>query len=260
MVGISSEKIHSSILKAGKSRGKGLNKIASGEKIITGSDDPAGLSVLMSVESQTRGLMQQIGNRQDEISLIQTAESALGNTSNILQRMNELSIQASNGAISDSDRKLLQIELDQLNQQINQTVNNTKYNTKPLIDGSLNIELQNGENLTIPSMNSEEIGVSNIDLTTLSGAQNAITNTANAISAVVSQRNTLGALSNGISSDISNLRAQMISSLEAQSRIGDADLAQEVINLSLNELQSKVAIQAFKMDNETRATVLNLLD
>lgn len=261
MVGISnSGKIHSQLAKANKSQGKALNRIASGKKILSGSDDPAGLAVLNSIESQTRGLMKQIGNRQDEISLIQTAEGALSSTSEMLQRINELSIQASNGTLTNSDREMIQLEINQLNQQIDQTANNTQYNTKNLLDGSLDISLQNGNSLAIPSMNAESLGMAAVDVTSQTGASSAIGSIRNAINIVSSQRGTLGAVQNGISSEIEGLRTEMINALEAQSRIGDADIAQELINMSLNELQSKAAIKAFKMNDDARTTVLSLLD
>jgi flagellin len=254
-----SQGLNNRLINTQESQSKTLNKIASGKKILTASDDPAGLAVLNAMESLSRGLMQQISNRQDEISMIQTAEGSLGNTGEMLQRINELSVQASNGTLTDSDRQNIQFEIDQLSQQIDMNASNSQYNTKNLLDGSLNVQLQNGNDLTIPSMSSEALGISKIDVTSQAGASSAIGITSQAISNVSSQRGTLGAVSNGISSELEGLNSQLLSTIESQSRIGDADIAMELINLSREELQSKVALKAFKFQDDARSTVLNLL-
>ncbi len=254
-----SQGLHNRLINTQESQSKTLNKIASGKKILKASDDPAGLAVLNAMESLSRGLMQQISNRQDEISMIQTAEGSLGNTGEMLQRINELSVQASNGTLTDSDRQNIQFEIDQLSQQIDQNSNNTQYNTKNLLDGSLNVQLQNGNDLSIPSMSSEALGVSRIDVTTQAGASSAIGIASQAISNVSSQRGSLGAVSNGISSEIEGLNSQLLSTIASQSRIGDADIAMEVINMSREQLQSQAAIKAFKFQDDARSTVLNLL-
>jgi len=254
-----SEQIRGQMLKVNDSLGKTMKRIASGKKILSGSDDPAGLAVLMSMESQTRGITQQINIRQDEISMLQTAEGAMSGINDMLQRMNELSVQASNGTLTDGDREAIQFEIDQLSEQVNMTANNATYNTKPLLDGSLNVKLQSGDNLAINAMNSETLGLTKIDVTSQSGATSAIGQVSSSISSVSSSRGKLGAMQNGISHDIGNLNSQLISALNAQSRIGDADMAQEIINMSRDQLSSSVAIKAFRFEDESRMNVLNLL-
>jgi flagellin len=254
-----STNLHSSLIKSSEARNKTLNKIASGKKINTASDDPAGLAVANAMEAQKRGLMRQISNRQDEISLIQTAEGALGSTNDMLQRINELSVQASNGTLTDSDREMIQLEIDQLSEQINMTANNTEFNTKKLLDGSLNVQLQNGNDLNIQAMNAQGLGVANIDVTTQAGASNAIGSIRQAIDSITSERGSLGAIQNGISHEIEGLQKEMVNTMAAQSRIQDADLAMEIINMSRQQLSTEVAIKSFKMQDEARTTVLNLL-
>jgi flagellin len=211
------------------------------------------------MESQNRGLMQQISNRQDEISLLQTAEGALGSTNDMLQRINELSVQAANGTLTDTDRQAIQAEVDQLRQQIDQTANNTTYNTKNLLDGSLNLQLQNGEQFSLDAANSGALGLATTDVSTMDGASQAIGQVSQAINRVTSTRSSIGAVQNGISSEIANLNTELINNTAAQSRIEDADMAMEIINLNRSELQTKAAIGAFKMQDENRNTVLNLL-
>jgi flagellin len=211
------------------------------------------------MESQNRGLMVQIANRQDEISLLQTAEGALGSTTDMLQRMNELSVQSANATLTDSDRAVIQNEVDQLKAQIDQTAANTSYNTKNLLDGSLELQMQNNETFSPPAMDSQSLGVSQTDVSTISGANNTIGQVAQAINQVSSLRGEIGALQNGITSQINNLQQELINTTAAQSRIEDADMAREIINLKRSELQSKFAVKAFKIQDENRNTVLNLL-
>ena len=254
-----SNSVHSQLLKTNEALAKTFTRIASGKNIQTGSDDPAGLAVLMSMESQTRGISQQINIRQDEISMLQTAEGAMGGINNMLDRINELSVQASNGTLTDSDRKSIQFEINQLSEQVNMTANNTTYNTKHLLDGSLNVQLQNGDNLSINAMNAKTLGLDKVNVTTQSGASNAIAQVSSSISAVSASRGKLGAITNGITHDIANLNAQLLSTLNAQSRIGDVDMAKEIIDMNREQLGSQVALKAFKFQDDNRSAVLNLL-
>ncbi|MFZ5952958.1 MAG: flagellin [Candidatus Rifleibacteriota bacterium] len=250
---------HSNLLKTDEARGKSLNRLASGKRINKASDDPAGLSVAMTLQSQNRGLAMQIANRQDEISMMQTAEGALDSTGAMLQRMNELSVQAANGTLTGADRSAVQLEIDQLRQQIDQTANNTTYNTKPLLDGSLQLQLQNGQNFSIPAMNSSSLGIDQANLTTAQGATAAMGQISQAINSVSSQRSNIGAVQNGIQSEIRNLTTELVNTTAAQSRVEDADMAAEIIEMFKTELQSKVAIKAFKMQDENRISVMDLL-
>lgn len=252
-----SDRIHNRLLKAGEAKNENIGRIASGKKINKGSDDPAGLAMVMAFESQTRGLLKQISARQDEISMLQTAEGALSSTSDMLQRINELSVQAANGTLADSDRRNLQFEVDQLQQQINLNAQQTQYNGKKLLDGSLSVELQSGETFSAAAADANALNLQNIDLVNNPAA--AISLAGQAVSSVSSMRSNIGAAVNGIAAQVSSLQTEFINATSAQSRIQDADMAAELINLSLNELQSKFAIKAFKMQDENRATVLQLL-
>lgn len=252
-----SERLHSNLIKSEDARNKSLNRLASGKRINSASDDPAGLAMVMSLESQTRGLLMGINNRQDEISLLQTAEGALGSTGNALQRMNELSVQAANGTLTNEDRSNIQLEINQLASQINQTANNTVYNEQKLLDGNFTIDLQAGETMSLPAATAEALGVSLLNLTT--NAEQAISQVGQAINSVASQRGSIGATINGISSQIASLQNGLINTTAAQSRIEDTDIAAELINMNLEVLQSKFTIKAFKMQDENRATVLKLI-
>ena len=254
----SSDRLHSSLIKSEEARGKTLNRLATGKRINSASDDPAGLAMAMSLESQTRGLLMGINNRQAEISLLQTAEGALSSTGDMLQRMNELAVQAANGTLTSEDSGNIQLEMDQLAQQVNQTANNTVYNDQKLLDGSFSIELQGGETMSLPAATAEALGVSSMNITT--NPEQAIGQVSQALNQVSSQRGSIGATISGIGSQIAALQNEFINTTASQSRIEDADIAAEIINMNLNALQSKAAIKAFKMQDENRATVLKLID
>ncbi len=251
--------VHRDLLRVDEARGRSVDKIASGRKINRGSDDPAGLSMLMAFESQSRSLFKQIGNRQDDISLLQTAEKALDSSGQIVQRLGELALQAANGTISDADRGNIQIEADQLREQLDQNAANTSYNDKPLLDGSLTLTGINGETISLPAANSQVLAVDSIDLTTSAGAEKAISVLALASEKIAAQRGSLGASINAASAHVASLQNEFVNATSAQARIQDTDMAAEIINLSLNELQSRFAIKAFRIQDENRSTILGLL-
>ncbi|HEY9071619.1 MAG TPA: flagellin [Candidatus Ozemobacteraceae bacterium] len=242
-----------------RTQDKTIQRIASGKQLLSAADDPAALAVSMAFDSQVRGLTRGIANRQDEISLLQTAEGGMAGISEMTQRIRELSVQAANGTLTSEDRQAIQAEITQLNAGIDQTVRMTTYNTKPLLDGSLSMQLQNGNALTIPSFDSATLGTSAIDVTTVDGAGNALTLANRAGESVVSERSRLGAVSNGIAGEASGLQQQLLDTVTAQSRIADADIARQVIELTSQQLQQQVATSVFKLDESSRSRVLQLL-
>ena len=242
-----------------EAQAKSLQHIASGKQILSGADDPAGLAVSMTLESQFRGLYQQIGNRQDEISLMQTAEGGLSGTGDMIQRMRELSVQAANGTLTNEDRANIQMEIGQLNQAIDQTANNTQYNTKPLLNGAFSMQLQNGNTFSLPNAGSQAIGTSGIDVSTQAGAESALGYADQALQNVTSNRSTIGAVTNGISSEIQGLQSQYTNAIAANSRIADTDIAREMVSLTIQSIQSQVAIKTFQVNDAMRQSVLKLL-
>ena len=262
------------------SQDKTINRLATGKRIATASDDPAGLAISMGMEAQTRGLARQITNRQDEISLMQVAEGGMSGISDAVQRMRELSIQSANGTLTASDREAIQVEIDQLNQHIDQTANNTEFNTKKILDGSLKMTLQNGNDFSIPNMDSTSLGVSLIDLSTQESAQTiehidqglpheddtaqenaqaAIGYADQALSKLNSARTEIGAVTNGISAEVNSLTQEMVNTLSANSRLADADFAAEIVNLTKAKITLEAATQVFKIDNAMKGQVLRLL-
>lgn len=151
--------------------GKSMEKLSSGLRINRAGDDAAGLAISEKMRGQIRGLDQASRNAQDGISLIQTAEGALNETHNILQRMRELAVQSSNDTNNADDRLEIQKEVDQLAQEITRISENTQFNEQNILDGSYSGKLHIGANagqditLTINDMSAESLGINKITAT-----------------------------------------------------------------------------------------------
>jgi len=247
---------------------KNLEKLSSGYRINRAGDDAAGLAISEKMRGQIRGLEMATKNAQDGISLIQTAEGALNETHAILQRIRELAVQAANDTNTDNDRAELQKEVDQLLQEIDRIANTTQFNTKNLLDGSLSgsglifhIGANQDQNvtLTISSMRASGLGVSGIDISSQSGANNAITTIDNAIDKVSSERAKLGAMQNRLEHTINNLGAAAENLTAAESRIRDVDMAKEMMEFTKNSILTQAAQAMLAQANQLPQGVLQLL-
>lgn len=252
-------KLHNNLLKSTQNLGGSLEKLSSGKKINKASDDPGALGVLTALQAQTRNITQQINTGQSEISMLQTAEGALDSTSDVLQRMSELSIQAANSTLTDGDRAIIQDEISQLSSQIDRTANTTRFNERRLLDGSLNMNLSTGENFNIQDATAAGLGLDRVSVTTQDGAMAAIEDIRGAINTNSGIRSNIGAVENSIRSQVSNLESSLTNTLSAQSAIEDVDIAAEIINMNRNILQSNAAFKAFNMQSITASKVLDLL-
>lgn len=254
-----SERIHTSLLKAENLKAKSLTRLATAKRINSAADDAAGLAIAMSMEAQVRGLRKQIEGQQNEISLLQTADGGLSSTTDALQRINELSIQASNGVLTDSDREAIQYEVDQLKDQINQNASKTVFNTKSLLDGSFEMDLQGGGEIALGAATTEGLNLDSIDLRTIEGAQSALGLVDSALAKVTSERGAMGAAINGNTAGIASLQNELVNVVSSNSRIEDADMAAEIIKMNTANIQSELSMKAFSFNNESRASVLKLL-
>ena len=238
---------------------KSVGRISSGKRISRASEDPAGNAMVSAMDSQSRALTQLMSNQQSQASILQTASSSLTTTSNILQGINSLALQASNGTLTESDRAMIQQQINQLSSQINMSASQAQYNGQNLLDGSFSTTLQNGEKFAIDSMTADALGLNNLSVATPDEAMSASDLAKSALSKVVSTQSSIGAVINGINSNIANLGNQYMNAMSAQSQIGDVDMASEIMNLTLSKIQSQASIKVYKMNEDTRSNVLNLL-
>lgn len=164
------------LMSSGNALDRASERLSSGQRINSAKDDAAGLAISNRMTSQIRGLDQAIRNANDGVSLIQTAEGALQESTNILQRMRELSIQSANGIYSDADRKTLDAEVQQLIQELDRIATSTSFNGQKLLDGSLGkVDLQVGSDagqtitMKIPSMDAKTLGMGFVGVDMLGG-------------------------------------------------------------------------------------------
>ena len=245
---------------------KSSEKLSSGYKINRAADDAAGLTISEKMRSQVRGLNRASANAQDGISLIQVAEGALNETHSILQRMNELAVQAANDTNTEEDREAIQKENDALKDEIDRIHSTTTFNTQNLLDETfqgkkLHIGAQADHNIeiNIGKMDAATLEVDSLDLKTQDGANAAITSVASAIKAVSSQRSDLGALQNRLEHTVLNLDNVAENTQAAESRIRDTNVPQEMVNFSKNNILAQAGQAMLAQANQSTQGVLSLL-
>jgi flagellin len=250
-----------------------LERLSSGSRINHAGDDAAGLAISESMRAQLRGLGQAERNAQDGISLVQVAESAMAEVSNILVRMRELGVQAASDTVGQQERAYLDVEFRQLLEEIDRIANSTEYNRVPLLNGNAaTFEIQVGtrNNPTIDRIRlfdaaSADIGVValGLNLTSVSdkpAAQNSLASIDSALTSVTSIRAEFGAMQNRLQSVINNIMISRENLSAANSRIRDADIAEETSELTKNQILMQSGIAVLGQANTTLKTALNLLN
>jgi len=245
---------------------KSLERLSSGLRINKAGDDAAGLAISEKLRSNIRALDQASRNGSDGIGLIQTAEGAMDEISQMLIRMKELSEQAATGTVGTSERMYLDREYQQLREEITRIGESTKFNETYLLDGSLNIHVQIG--LSNGVNDSIEIAVGRISssalsltssVSTVTNAQTTLTKTNEAISLVASRRSTLGALQNRLESVVSNLENVIENLSSAESRIRDVDIASETAQLTKYSILVQAGVSVLTQANQVPTVALTLL-
>ncbi|MEB3298283.1 MAG: flagellin [Candidatus Sericytochromatia bacterium] len=250
--------------------GKSLVRLSSGLRINSAADDAAGLAIAEKFKAQINGLSMAIQNSEDTINLLQTAEGALNETEAILQRMRELSVQAANDTLVDSDRLAIKNELDQLAGEIDGIADRTEFNTKKLLTGdfvttpmSFQIGANEGQTLaiTLSDMQASALAVTGTDLTVSSHsfAASAISNLDAAIAAVSAERAKMGAIINRLEHTIANLSVQRENMASSESRIRDLDMAAEVSVMTRNQILTQSSQAMLAQANQVPQGVLQLL-
>src|SRR5690625_100378 len=246
-----------------------LEKLSSGLKINKAGDDAAGLSISEKMRGQIRGLEMAEKNAEDGISLIQTAEGALNETHEILQRMRELAVQSANDTNAEEDREALQAEVEELIEEVDRIANETEFNTKELLQGGEGDELEltfhiganEGQNMTlkVDAMGKEALGISEVDISEQEDADEAIETIQGAIDQVSEARSNLGAVQNRLEHTINNLGASQENLTAAESRIRDTDMAKEMMEFTKNNILTQSSQAMLAQANQTPQGVLQLL-
>ncbi len=256
------------LLNSQNSLATSMKRLASGLRINSAKDDAAGLAITDRMTSQIRGLNQAARNANDAISLAQTAEGALAETTNILQRMRELAVQAANGTNTASDRGSLNEEFSQLQSEIDRIASNSKFNGQVLLTGTYSttgMKFQVGADanqtieVKIGAATQATLGTTALTVATSVGAQSALAAIDDAIGKVDTTRGTLGAVQNRIESTISNLSNIAENLAAARSRILDADIAAETSEMTKSNILQQAGVSVLAQANQTPQLALSLL-
>jgi len=252
---------------------KSSEKLSSGYKINRAADDAAGLAISEKMRRQVRGLTQASANAQDGISAVQTAEGALNEVHDMLQRMNELATKASNDTLTSSDRSYINSEITALKSEINRTGAATQFNNQALLDGSFsgkNIQVgsehddaKNLIKIDIGKMTCSGIGITDSNCTVEgksgSKARAAMDTIKTALENVSKQRSDLGAIQNRLEHTIKNLDNVVENTQAAESLIRDTDMATEMVKYSNNNILAQAGQSMLAQANQTNQGVLSLL-
>ena len=294
MLNINSNYAASFASNAAKSSSQGLNsameKLSTGMRINYAKDDAAGQAISTRLSAEVQGLQVASRNAADAQSMIDTAEGALQETHNVLLRMRELAVQSANGTLTDGDRAHTDAEFNQLVEEVTRIANNTTWAGKKLLDGSvdgaaaagadparpgLSFQIGEGANQTIDvniaDMKATALGAETVSngtdipalsaagLDSVTNAQLAIQSIDNAIDSVSTARGGMGAVSNRLSSTMSNLDQIAVNLSASQGRIQDADFAQETGNLAKNQILQQAATAMIAQANASKSSVLTLV-
>ena len=251
---------------------RNFQRLSTGLRISTAADDAAGLAISERLRSQVRSLEQAKRNSNDGISLVQTAEGALNEVSNILTRLRELSIQASNGTVSSADRDTLQEEFDTLRAEVTRIGESTEFNGINLLNGTqTTVSFQVGAgtstaidqiSIALPTQTlstSLNLATLNIGSGTTATTSTAISTIDTAINEISSLRGTFGAAQNRLGSTINNLAIQVENLSAAESQIRDVDVARETAEMTRNSILQQAAISVLSQANTQPQAALSLL-
>ncbi len=250
---------------------KALERLASGNRINHAGDDAAGLAISENLRAQIRGIRQARRNASDGISLIQVSEGGLNEIGNILVRLRELAIQAASDTIGDTERQFTDREFQSLKQEVDRIANATEFNGNPLLNGKAGIfEIQVGThnnpildrviyNAERSDASLDALKLGGESVATKQGAQLSLAVIDDSLVQVNSIRADLGALQNRLQSTINNqaIGEEMLAS--ANSRIRDTDMAEEVSELTKNNILMQSGIAVLSQANNTNTSALKLL-
>ena len=257
-----------------------VERISSGIRINRAADDAAGLAISEGLRSDIRALRQAVRNASDGISLLNVTEGALNEQSGILIRLRELASQAATGTVGSTERQTIQLEFSALRSELDRITATTEFNGAKLIDGTLSsgvadvnshlliqIGLDSGANsridlnteLKLNSIDSTQLDIHNLSVTASSEALTALDKITDAIASITASRGKVGAVQNRLTRSIANLSVSVENLTAAESSIRDADIAEEVAELTRNQILVQTATAMVGQANLIPQSVLQLL-
>ncbi len=253
-----------------KSLSKTVERISSGLRVVSAADDAAGLGVATNLDTAATSTRQAIRNSNDGISVIQTAEGAADEVTDILQRMRELAVESSSETLADTERGYIQDEFAQLSKEIARIASVTEFNGTQLADGTttsidVQVGIQNAASsrisITLGDLTTTTLGVGTADISmdSVTAAQAAIDAIDSALDSVNGYRSDLGAVQNRIDSAINNSETYAESLSSASSQIMDADFATETADMTRLQIMQQAGVAALGQAKAMNQVVVSLL-
>lgn len=243
-----------------------LERISSGLRINSAADDAAGLAVAENLDATTRSLGVAARNTNDGIGIIQTAESAANETSNILKRMRELAVQASSDTLGNDERAFIDQEVQALTQEIDRIAAVTDFNGVNLASGgtiSVQVGVNNTANdsidITLGDLRSASLGIGGIDMTTSAGAGSSLADIDDALEAVGTARSGYGATQNRLESTLRHLENYQVNLASAESQIRDADFAKEASEMAKYQTMQQAGIATLAQATSISQAAIQLI-
>ena len=246
-----------------------LKKLASGTRTVSAGDDAAGFAIAESLRGQVRGLKQATQNAESALSFIQTAEGGLNEQNNILIRLRELGVQSASDTIGDEEREFVDKEFQQLVAEFDRIARSTRFGNKQLLTGTgEQFEFHIGaskdkENIIQFSLDANttasEVGISGLNIKDQDSARDILENIDTALLNIADARSTFGAVQSRFQFTIDNLSVQSQNLDEARSIITDVDVAEEVTNLTKNQILQEMGVSVLAQANSSSQRALKLI-
>lgn len=247
-----------------------FSKLSSGKRINKSADDAAGLAIAKKLEANTRGLRVASRNANDAISLVQVAEGGLNESTNILTRLRELSVQAASDTVGDTERGYLSMEYEQLVQEADRISKTTNFNGRSLLRGEgdmmqFQVGSEGGEDNRIEfdsaqtDASAESLGISGSNIRDKSGAVENLSVIDRAIEKVSGFRANFGSIQSRLQSSINNIDVAVVNQEAARSRIEDVDVAESTAKLASNQIKSAAGMSTLAQANQLGEGALRLI-
>ncbi|MCW1383004.1 flagellin [Novosphingobium sp. KCTC 2891] len=246
---------------AAKMASTAMERLSTGKRINGAKDDAAGLAISTTMTAQIKGMAQGVRNANDGISLAQTAEGALNEVTNMLQRVRELSVQSKSATYTNTDRGYMDAEVQELSSQINNVLTNTKFNGNTVFgtaDSTVKIQVgaETGDTVDITS---KGIAAVTFDVKTVAGATTAMTAADTSLGEVNAARASFGAGQNRLESVVNNLNDNITNLSDARSRIQDTDYSAETTQMAKAQILAQASTAMIAQANQSQQNVLSLL-
>ena len=247
-----------------------LAKLSSGYRITKAGDDAAGLGISSNLNAQIKSYNQASRNASDAVSVIQTAEGSLNETTNILTRLRELAMQSASGGVGNTERGYIQNEVAQLVSEVSRIAESTEYNGVKLMDGNITtltfqVGIRNvtttSDRISVETMDATAatLGVDALELTSAASSQEALSTIDTAIERISSARATLGAAGNRFNAVANTIRTAAENLSAAHSRIKDVDVAEETAAMSRAQILAQAGVSALAQANQVPQMAMKLL-